>query len=139
MKSIKFDELSFRRKSIIWLISMLAATLFIVLNLFEVFSFLDPRLLKGLMLASYLIVFSHSFRPFFYRNHVQWNKRSITIRVNSFLGTNFGFSDVKTIDYSEDVYTVYTYNGRSPKIINLKGIEQGSKERLLEVLRAHVG
>jgi hypothetical protein len=137
MKSIKFQELSPKGKNGIMLALMVAAALFLVLNMFEVFSFLSPKVLKGLTLASYLIVFFHSFRPFFYRNHVQWNKRGITIRVNSFWGANFGFGEVKSVEYSEDVYTVYRYNDRSPKVINLEGIEQDSKEQLLRILREY--
>lgn len=137
MKSIKFQELSPRGGGLVLVVLLIATLVFIVLNLFEVFSFVDPTVLKWITAASHLVPLLFFSRPFFYRNHVQWNKRGIAIRVNSFWGHNFGFGDVKSIEYSEDTYTVYRYNDRSPKVINLEGIEQGSKEQLLQILRKY--
>ncbi|TXF90406.1 hypothetical protein FUA23_06340 [Neolewinella aurantiaca] len=138
MKPIKFQELSFNGSNAPWLVLMVTGIVFIMLNLFEVFSFMDPTVLKFLNAGSYLLAFSVHVRPFLYRNYVEWNKRGIVIRVNSFFGVNFSFADVKSIDYSDDAYRIYTHKGGSPKTIQLAGIEAGSRNRLKEVLQQYV-
>ena len=139
MKPIKFQELSPKGGNLIWLLLLVASAVFVLLNTFDVLYFENPKVGKWINLVCFLIITTHNLRPFYYRNYVQWNKRGISIRVNSFWGFNFSFADVKRIEYAGDRYTVYKYsNGWKPKVINLKGIEQESKERLLEILRSHV-
>lgn len=138
MKPIKFEELSVSGKNIIWIILLVFCGLFPFLNLFDLFTFLEPTTLKRVNAACFLTLAIYHLRPFMHRNYVQWNKRGITIRVNSLLGTNFSFENVKNIVYAEDRYTVYTYSGGRPKVIDLEGIEPGSKERLLGVLQQYV-
>ena len=138
MKPIKFHELDWRNNKLVMLFCILTL-IFIPLSLFDVWDFLGEKTVKLITAVCYLGLALNHLYPFFYRNHVQWNKGGIVIRVNSFWGFNFSFADVKRIEYAEDRYTVYKYsNGWKPKVINLKGIDQESKERLLEILRHHV-
>ena len=115
-------------------------TLVILLSsLSGVWDFLGEKTVKFLTAACYLVFPFYYLSTFLYRNLVYWNKLGITIRVNSFWGISFSFADVKRIEYAEDRYTVYKHsNGWKPKVINLEGIDQESKERLLEILRSHV-
>lgn len=138
MKPIKFHSLDWKNNKLL-LLFLLLSLVFIVSSLFDVWDFLGGETVKYITAICYLGLALKNIYPFFYRNHVQWNKRGIMIRVNSFWGTNFSFDEVRRIEYTEDRYTVYKYgNGWKPKMINLEGIEQESKERLLQILRSHV-
>ncbi|WP_157472068.1 hypothetical protein [Neolewinella persica] len=88
--------------------------------------------------ACYIIIaYQVGLRRFFHRHYVEWNKRGMTLRVNSFWGLNLSFSDVKNVVFSEDSYTLNMYGG-STKNIDLAGIEQQSKERLLTLLNTNI-
>lgn len=115
----------------------LLALAFILPNLFEAWDFLGDKTVKYLTAFFSIAMLINGLRPFFHKHHVQWNKRGITIRVNSFLGTNFSFDNIRNIVYAEDTYTVYTHSGRRPSVINLEGVDQKSKEGLLHILQQH--
>lgn len=112
------------------------AAILMVLSLFGVFSFLGEKQ-TGLLLGICALIVSVSLlQPFFYRNHVQWNKRGINIRINEFWGKNYSFDNIKLVNYKEDQYTIITDSGKSG-IINLEGIDGESKSRLLNILQSH--
>ncbi len=135
MKPIKFQELHWRNNKLMALFYLLALA-FILPNLFDVWDFLEPQMVKFLTAFFSVGMLIHSLRQFTHKHYVQWNKRGITIRVNSLFGINFGFADVKDIVYSNNAYTVYLRSKRS-RTINLEGVEQESKERLLGILQSH--
>jgi hypothetical protein len=136
MEKIKFNEVSFSRKPITALI-LICAGLFPVLGIFELIDFMSEDTIKLVTVACSLGLAFHGLRQFFYRNYVQWNKRGINIRVNNFWGLNFSFSDVKHVNFAEDRYTLQMYGGRT-KNIDLSGIEQKSKEQLLQLLKVNI-
>ena len=137
MKPIKFEELNWQ-KSKTTVLFYLLVLVFILPSMFDAWDFLGAKTVKYLNLFFTLGMLIKGIRPFFYNHYVQWNKAGITIRVNSFFGINVSFSEVQNITYAEDQYTIYTFSGKSPKVVNLEGVEQESKERLLGVLRQYV-
>lgn len=134
MKTIKFQELSLKNNPV-WTGLYLAVTIFILLSLFDVFSFMGTRTVKLTTAFCYLIFTLYYIQPFLHRNYVMWNKRGMTLRVNDFWGFNFSFSEVNRVFYAEDEYTLDL--GGKRKTINLEGIDQGSKEKLLTILRKY--
>lgn len=136
VKKIEFYEMSLTRNPLMGILMILSA-LFTILSLFDVFDFLGEQNVKLITAVCYLVIaYEVGVRQFFYRNHVQWNKRGINIRVNEFWGKNFSFSRIRKVLYAEDEYTVITSVG-SRKTINLQGIDTESKSKLLNILRSH--
>lgn len=137
MQEIKFEELSFKTKPLSFVLLMLSAS-FILLNVFDCLNFLTSDTRKWIIVVCSLYSAMHGLRPFYYRNYVQWNKRGMTLRVNNFWGCNFSFANVEKILCQESEYTVVLRTGKR-KVINLTGIETGSKTKLLQVLQAQTG
>lgn len=136
MKKIKFYKLSLT-SNLFWGLLLIVAAFFPLLSLFDVFDFLGEQNVKLITAVCYLVIaYEVGLRQFFYRNHVQWNKRGINIRINEFWGKSFSFSGIREIVYAEDEYTVITAIG-SRKTINLQGIDTESKSKLLNILRSH--
>lgn len=134
MKSIKFQELSFRNNRI-WGVLLILALIIVLSSLFDYFSLIDAKAAKYLTSFAYLVPLLNFSRIFYFRNIVQWNKRGMTVRVNDFWGFNFSFSEVNRVFYAEDEYTLDL--GGKRKTINLEGVDQESKEKLLTILRRH--
>lgn len=136
MKKIEFYELSLAGNPITGVL-IVCAGFFPLLSLFDVFDFMGEQNVKLITAVCYLIIAYHlAFRQFLYRNHVQWNKRGMNIRVNEFWAKSFSFSRIREVIYAENEYTVVTALG-SRKTINLEGIDGESKSKLLNILRTH--
>jgi hypothetical protein len=136
MKAINFQEMSFKRNWP-WVILMTLPGIFIILSIFDVWDFMGEKTVKLITVVCWLLIVIKNLKLYFSPNSVKWGKRGITIRINSFLGISFNYDDVKDIVYSEDAYTVYL-RSRNPKTINLEGVEQDSKEKLLRILREYI-
>lgn len=138
MKPIKFEQLSLMHNPFKGIL-LLLVTAVVVLDVFDALPFLEPETRRITAKAASLLLLLHGIYPFFYRNHVQWNKAGIALRVNNFWGHRFSFKNVINIVYAADAYTVYLHSGSSAKVINLEGIDMESRVRLQEILQAHVG
>lgn len=137
MQKIHFYQFSFKHHPIAGLLTVCAA-LFPALSLFDLFDFLGASNVKWITAACYLLIaYQLGLRKLFYRHYVEWNKRGITVRVNSLWGLNFSFSDVKNVTFSEDSCTLQMYGG-STKKIDVTGIESHSKDRLLTLLNMNI-
>lgn len=137
MKPIKFQELYWRKNKLVSFFYLLALA-FIVPNMFDTWDFLGAETVKYLTAFFSIGMLINGVRQFTHKHYVQWNKRGITIRVNSFLGVNFSFSEVRNITYGEDAITIYKFDGKYPKTINLKEVEEESKDRLQGLLRQYI-
>lgn len=104
----------------------------------EIFLFIGPSAVKWITTTLLMASMYNVFRYVYYRNYVEWTKRWVFLRVNSFWGVYFSFSGVERVDFSGDRYTIHRQNYKSPEVINLEGIDQESKERLMEILQQYV-
>jgi hypothetical protein len=66
---------------------------------------------------------------FWFKNYVQWNKKGLVIRINSFWGKSIAFEDIKNTRLENNVLTIYKNNGESYDF-DLKGIDENDSKRL---------
>ena len=92
MKRIKFDNLQYN-----WFfISLMVLSLIcIILGTFEIIEFENQKINKGIRAFGFFSQFLFYSRMFFYKNYVQWNKRGLFLRINSFWGKTISFEDIR--------------------------------------------
>lgn len=134
MNSINFQNLSIKQ-NIIWIILILSGLLFTFLDIFEVFIFANPLITKYISIFFYLVLSLHFSRVFWGRNVVQWNKKSMTARVNNFWGLQIDFAKISKLTF-EETNIIITYMTGEKKIIDLNKIDINSKKRLEEILKS---
>ena len=100
MKRIKFDNLSKN-----WRLKLLVicSIVFLFLGIFEISVFNDSFFNESFIKIGFLFQVLFFGRMFVYKNYVQWNKKGIYVKVNRFIGINFSFEEIKSIDYGDNL------------------------------------
>ncbi len=134
MKSIRFDNLQQNKW---WLLLMMLSLLLILLGIWEPIELENPKIYKWGSVVGFLIQAVFSGRMFWYKNYVQWNKKGISIRVNTILGPSFKFSEVKATNLKEDTLEIFLFGGGKNTVIDLKNIAKKDRLRLHHIVQAH--
>ncbi|MBZ9778428.1 hypothetical protein LB452_05770 [Psychroflexus sp. CAK8W] len=129
MQRIHFDKLSVDWVRVTLLI---ASALCILIGYGMIFNYEN-----GLISAfGFLIQIFILSRIFWYKNFVQWNKKGIVIKTNSFKSKTITFEDIKTTIPKKDVIKL-ELQSRSDKKIKLRNIHEDDINRLIRILVEH--
>ncbi len=78
-KKIHFDNM----KSWIWIFILFLSLFFILVGIFELFEFENPKLNKRISAIGFFLQVIYFSKMFWFKNYVQWNKKGAVIRIYS--------------------------------------------------------
>lgn len=135
MKEIKFFN-NYNVKSFrFWL--FVFSGIAMVMLLLEMFFLEDSILRPYVRISAYLGFSLYYLTPFLYRNSVEWNKRGITLKLNTLVfSRTFSFEDIKSVEFLEKELRV-TRHDDVVRRLDLTGITPESIERLKAIFQQH--
>lgn len=129
MKRIHFDNM----KNKIWIGIMILALALILIGGFKVFEFENPIINKALSTLGFFLQVIYFSRIFWYKNVVQWNKKGVYIRINSFSGKSLRFNQIQNTVMDQKKLTLTKTSGKKLSF-NLNNIEDVDAHKLNEIL-----
>lgn len=133
MKRIHFDNTRDWRVTAI----LIVAVIFILLGSFEPFDFDNPNMNKGITLFGWILWLVYFGRMFLYKNYVQWNKKGISIKINSFWGKNLTYNNIKGSEIIDNDTLIITKNNGNQLKIDLQGIVEKDALKLHNIIAEH--
>lgn len=134
MKKIHFDKL----QGNIWLITVFSLSLILLISsMFKPFDFISDKIYAYMNVSAFLLQAIGWSRTFWFRYYVSWNKAGAYIRVGSFLGRSFTFSQIKSIDLSESILTIRKLNEKEI-MLDLNRFEREDIAKLHGIFSQHV-
>jgi hypothetical protein len=130
MKSIHFDNIS---KSWFLITILILSIIFLLVGVFELIPFENPKINKGLSAIGFLLQGLFFSRMFWYNNYVQWNKKGVTIRINSFLGKSIMFDNIKKTELDDQKLVITQKNGKI-FTFDLKEFAESDSQKLNEII-----
>ena len=132
MKRIHFDNTRDWRVTAI----LIVALIFILLGSFEPFEFENPNMNKGITLFGWFLWLVYFGRMLLYKNYVQWNKKGISIKINSFWGKNLTYNNIKGSEIDNNTLIITKNSGNQIKI-DLQGIVEKDALKLHNIIAEH--
>lgn len=131
MKKIKFFTLGNAKSFHFWL--FVFSHLMLLLHIIEMFFF--EKMTRYIAITAYSSMSIYYLTPFFYKNFVQWNKKGITLKLNTLIFTRtFSFEDIQSVEFSENELKVAKTND-VVRTLDLTGIAPESIERLKAIFQ----
>lgn len=109
MKKIHFDHIGGNRK---WLLLSASSLIIIFVGLFELIDFSVDAVNQWLIITGIGIQIVFLSKLFWHRNVVQWNSKGVVIRIKSFLGKSFKFSDIESTYLTNKKLSITLKNGK---------------------------
>lgn len=109
MKKIHFDHIGGDWK---WAFLFAISLIFILTGFFELIDFSTPVVNQWLIISGSFIPVVFLSKLFWHKNVVQWNKKGLVIRVQSYLGKSLRFSDIESTHLSDQKLTITTRSGK---------------------------
>ena len=129
MKRIHFDNMRNKFRITILILSIFC----FIIGIFEPIEFSSYDLNKYILKIGFLLQILYFSQMFWYKNYVQWNKKGVNIKINSFLGKSLSFDQVKTTELNEKTLTITKNNGITITI-DLNEIEESDSKKLNEII-----
>jgi len=130
MKRIHFINLG-RNKY--WLIVILLSMFLMLVYIFQFIKFENPKIYKHLLLVAYLLMATYWSRLYWYKNTVQWNRKGVLIRINSFFGKSLNFNQIKEVELNEKKLII-TKNNNKTITFDLTEFEKSDIQKLIEII-----
>ena len=133
MKRIKFDNL---QANWFFISLIVLSVICLLIGSFELISFENPIINKRIAavgFASQALFFS---RTFWYKNYLQWNKKGIFIRINSFSGKSIAFKTIENTKTENNVLTISKKDGETFDF-NLNGIDENDSKKLNDIINQY--
>ena len=133
MKRIKFDNIQAN-----WFLTSLIVLSLICLMVgsFELITFENPiinKRISAIGFASQALFFS---RTFWYKNYLQWNKKGMFIRINSFSGKSIAFKTIESTKLENNLLTIYKNDGNS-FAFDLSAIDENDSKKLYDIIHQY--
>lgn len=96
-KKIQFDNMN----NWIWIVILILSLIFILIGSFELIEFENPKLNKSISAIGFFLQVIYFSKMFWYKNYVQWNKKGVVVRINSFMGKTLRFDEIKKTELIE--------------------------------------
>lgn len=109
MKKIHFDHIGGNRK---WLLLSASSLIIIFVGLFELIDFSVDAVNQWLIITGIGIQIVFLSKLFWHRNVVQWNSKGVVIRIKSYLGKSFKFSDIESTYLTDKKLSITLKNGK---------------------------
>ncbi len=133
MKRIHFDNTQDWRVTSI----LIVAVIFILLGSFEPFEFDNPNINKGTTLFGWFLWLVYFGKMLLYKNYVRWNKKGISIKINSFWGKNLTYNNIKGSEIIDNNTLIITKNSGNQIKIDLQGIVEKDALKLHNLIAEH--
>ena len=133
MKRIKFDNL---KTNWFFISLMVLSIICLLIGSFELITFENPivnKRIASIGFASQAVFFS---RTFWYKNYLQWNKKGIFIRINSFSGKSIAFKTIENTKIENNVLTISKKDGETFDF-NLNGIDENDSKKLNDIINQY--
>jgi hypothetical protein len=129
MKNIHFDNLG---KNKYWIIILLLSFPLIISRFLPI-EFENPKVYNYLSASGFLLQVIYWSKLFWFKNTVQWNKKGIVIRINSFLGKSLNFDQIKKTELNQNQLIITKTSGEIVRF-NLNEIAEFDKQKLNEII-----
>jgi len=130
MKSIHFDNIS---KNWFLITILILSIIFLLVGIFEFIPFENPNINNGISAIGFLLQALFFSRMFWYKNYVQWNKKGVTIRINSFLAKSIMFDNIIGTELDEKKLIITQKDGKK-FMFDLNEILESDIQKLNEIL-----
>ena len=133
MKRIKFDNLQAN-----WFfISLIVLSMIcLLIGSFELIPFENPIINKRIAAVGFASQAIFISRTFWYKNYLQWNKKGIFIRINSFSGKSIAFKTIDKTKIENNVLTISKKDGVTFDF-NLNGIDENDSKKLNDIIKQY--
>lgn len=128
-KKIQFDNLN----NWIWIVILILSLIFILIGSFELIEFENPKLNKSISAIGFFLQVIYFSKMFWYKNYVQWNKKGVVVRINSFLGKTLRFDEIKKTELIEKKLIISKDNGTTVTFDLNKTVES-DQQKLNEII-----
>jgi len=128
-KKIHFDNM----KSWIWIFILFLSLFFILVVIFELFEFVNPKLNKRISAIGFFLQVIYFSKMFWYKNYVQWNKKGAVIRINSWASKSLSFNQIKKTELFEKKLIITKDSGITVTF-DLNEIEEVDSQKLNEII-----
>jgi hypothetical protein len=115
------------------LIPMGLAILLLVLKLIDISNIIGSAWNTRLMSIGFLILAFILGKTMVFRNYFGWSNRDLTIRINSFSGTNIKFNKIKETILEKKTLTLKSFDG-TQDLFNLSDVVEDDIERIRKIL-----
>ena len=133
MKKIHFNNLESKSNKIKIFI-LLVLLVVVMLDLFELIKFNNPYFIKVIKILLYSVLFIPYVKILFYKNYVEWNRKSMVIKINQWPGKNIVFDHIVSARFDSDSLQIKNYSGNELNF-SLKNIEPESVIQLKQILK----
>ncbi|MCE2613164.1 hypothetical protein LVD13_09295 [Flavobacteriaceae bacterium D16] len=132
MKKVFFDKLDSRNNKFL----ALPMIVFMLIYLYTAFADRQSSLhqISAILGFGFSIIFLG--KQFFFRNYIGWNKKGITIRLNSLLSKSISFNDISSYSFRNKKLEVEHRNG-SKFNCNLENLSSDHVDQLERILKAN--
>jgi len=128
-KKIQFDNLN----NWIWIVILILSLIFILIGSFELIEFENPKLNKSISAIGFFLQVIYFSKMFWYKNYVQWNKKGVVVRINSFMGKTLRFDEIKKSELIEKKLIITKDNGTTVTF-DLNKIAKSDQQKLNEII-----
>jgi len=130
IKRIHFDNLN--KNSFLTTILILSV-IFLFLGIFEFITFENPKINKWITSIGFFLQAIYISRMFWYKNYVQWNKKGVVIRVNSFIAKSLTFEQIITAQNDGEKLVITKSDGKIVSF-DLSKIDELDVQKLNEII-----
>ncbi|WP_116770872.1 hypothetical protein [Maribacter litoralis] len=128
-KKIQFDNMN----NWIWIVILILSLIFILIGSFELIEFENPKLNKSISAIGFFLQVIYFSKMFWYKNYVQWNKKGVVVRINSFMGKTLRFDEIKKTELIEKKLIITKENGTTVTF-DLNKIAKSDQQKLNEII-----
>lgn len=128
MKKIHFDNIN---RNWVLVSILILSILFLLVGILEPFE--NPKINKRIMVAGFLLQVVYYSKMFWYKNYVQWSKKGVVIRINSWTGKSLSFSQIKTSELN-DKKLIVTKTNETKITFDLNDIAESDAHKLNEII-----
>lgn len=128
-KKIHFDNM----KSWIWISILFLSLIFILVGIFELFEFENPKLNKRISAIGFFLQVIYFSKMFWYKNYVQWNKKGAVIRISSWSSKSLNFEQIKKTELI-DGKLIITKNNGDTVTFDLNEIKEADSQKLNQII-----
>lgn len=128
-KKIQFDNMN----NWIWIVILILSLIFILIGSFELIEFENPKLNKSISAIGFFLQVIYFSKMFWYKNYVQWNKKGVVVRINSFLGKTLRFDEIKKTELIEKKLIITKDNGTTVTF-DLNKTAESDQQKLNEII-----
>lgn len=121
------------KNSFFWIFILILSVIFIGGGTFELFQFENAKSNKWMSVVGFFLQAIYFSKMFWYKNYVQWNKKSALIKINSFMGKSLVFDEIKTFELNDKKLKITKINDNTV-IFDLNDIVESDTQKLNEIL-----